>query len=227
MVGKEKNAKEPKGRKQTQTSTDWKQFLEEKNGEGTRNDRTTKYAGKILASLPEELWDTAGWSSIQAYNASNNTPPLDENELLGIFTSVQNMAHEKGYGDETGESSEKRGVADKLLDLVLSEITLFKNQTNDGFIRVRCDDHFENLAIASKSCKQWLTRRYYSEYGSSLSPDTLSRVVNTLSAQAEYQGEQHTLDIRIVGDAEHIRYDIGSPSWECIAIDTFGWRVVP
>lgn len=38
---------------------DWKTFLEEKNGEGTRNDRTTKYAGKIVSGLAPELLDTA------------------------------------------------------------------------------------------------------------------------------------------------------------------------
>ena len=186
-IWKQDESKKPKTQRISKAEkNNWSDFMETKNNEGTRNANTTKYVGKILSDLSEELWHTAGWASICEYNISHNTPPLDETELREIFDSIS-KAESKRTKEGSDKKDDKKTVADKLLELVLPEITLFKNQTNDGFARIQCEKHFENHAIASNNFRLWLTRRYYEDYAKSVSPEAVSSVANTLSAQAEYR----------------------------------------
>ena len=62
--------------------------------EGSRNDSAASYAGKLLSVLPQDLWEVAGWESLQAWNAKNN-PPLDAAELRTTFESVAKKEGEK------------------------------------------------------------------------------------------------------------------------------------
>lgn len=55
--------------------------------EGSRNDTAASYIGKLLHSLPPELWESAGWASLMDWNGKNN-PPLSEQELKGVFKSI-------------------------------------------------------------------------------------------------------------------------------------------
>jgi len=56
--------------------------------EGSRNQTTTRYVGKLLQQTPEKDWDTYAWNTILAYNNTYNKPPLDLDELGNIFDSI-------------------------------------------------------------------------------------------------------------------------------------------
>jgi hypothetical protein len=83
--------------------TRWKVDLDGlKGGEG-RNNGGARVAGKIVESLPEEMWDTIGWAGFQGWNFKN-APPMALKELKSIFDSIckrernkARMASSKGY----------------------------------------------------------------------------------------------------------------------------------
>jgi len=55
--------------------------------EGERNSTAACLVGAILRSLPEELWETAGWGGLTVWNGRNGAP-LPERELRAVFESI-------------------------------------------------------------------------------------------------------------------------------------------
>ena len=55
--------------------------------EGSRNEGAAKFTGKLLHDLSQDLWASAGWDAVLAWNERNN-PPLPENELRAVFNSI-------------------------------------------------------------------------------------------------------------------------------------------
>jgi len=67
---------------------DWKSIVEKEILVGSRNDTATSIIGKILSTLPQELWSTIGWGGLKEWNNKQCVEPLDEEELLGVFKSI-------------------------------------------------------------------------------------------------------------------------------------------
>lgn len=76
--------------------TDWKEFPTTTVVEGERNNEAARYAGKLLHDLSPELWQTAGWESLRAWNRDVAKPPLEEKELRGTFESIATMQARSG-----------------------------------------------------------------------------------------------------------------------------------
>ncbi len=55
--------------------------------EGQRNATAASVIGGILARVPEELWETAGWGGLKEWN-QRNPVPLPERELRAVFESI-------------------------------------------------------------------------------------------------------------------------------------------
>lgn len=55
---------------------------------GDRNQSATQVAGKLLEGMKQELWEVAGWTSLLKWNETQCDPPLDEQELRGVFESI-------------------------------------------------------------------------------------------------------------------------------------------
>lgn len=54
---------------------------------GARNATAASLAGRIIARLPDELWEVAGWGGLKEWNA-RNASPLPERELRAVFESI-------------------------------------------------------------------------------------------------------------------------------------------
>jgi hypothetical protein len=73
--------------------------------EGQRNETLASYVGKVLAGLPMELWESAGWDAARGF-AARCTPPLPEREAREVFESIAKREAAK----RTGESKPQRAV---------------------------------------------------------------------------------------------------------------------
>lgn len=71
------------------TKEDNQQFSQEINQPGTRNDTTTRVIGSLLSHYLPHQWDDICWQFIQAYNLTNNDPPLGMRELINSFESIK------------------------------------------------------------------------------------------------------------------------------------------
>jgi len=90
--------------------------------EGSRNDSTTRFAGKILHHLPKREWDETGWIILCSYNNTYNDPPLPESELRIIFQSI--ASREASQESDEEELFKPESVKD-----------LFKrNFSNEGYL---------------------------------------------------------------------------------------------
>lgn len=56
---------------------------------GQRNDAATRYIGRVLASLPPDLWDVVGIGALREWNAQCVAEPLEDKELRAIFDSIR------------------------------------------------------------------------------------------------------------------------------------------
>lgn len=74
--------------------------------QGSRNATATKYIGRVLRQLTSDLWDTAGWASLRDWNATHAKPPLPENELEMIFSSIKEREY-KQRGDKDAPNSKQ------------------------------------------------------------------------------------------------------------------------
>jgi archaellum biogenesis ATPase FlaH len=70
---------------------------ENKVYEGQRNDKATRFAGKLLHALPREDWEL-GWSLIQKWNQKRCVPPLPESELRRTFDSISGRENKRQDG---------------------------------------------------------------------------------------------------------------------------------
>ena len=115
--------------------------------------------------------------------------------------------------------------AEKLLELVETNGTiLFRNQTNDPFVSFTRDGHRETLPIGSSDFKNWLQKCYYDETGKPAKKDTISQVIEVLTAKARFsQDDTIPLFTRVAEKDGVFWYDLTSPKWQAIKITADGW----
>jgi hypothetical protein len=99
--------------------------------EGRRNGAAARVAGRLLAGLKADLWETSGWGGLKQWN-SRNRPPLPEAELRGVFDRIaglergkrgQSAAGPSAGGSPAGESLRSR--PDELVRLARDSGALF------------------------------------------------------------------------------------------------------
>ena len=98
---------------------------------------------------------------------------------------------------------------------------LFHDQYHDTYIAFYGDGTYV-AKINSKVCKLWLIRYGYTNLNTILTTDTLNRVIQTLSAKAHFDGNQHTLDVRTVNSKDGLWYDLGG---RAVHITEKGWEI--
>lgn len=106
--------------KESKKKTDWKEFPTTVVLEGERNNEAARYAGKLLHDLSRELWETAGWDSLRAWNRSAARPPLDERELRTTFQSIAKRQTQSRK--EWQKDSKTKTVSSKAMTLRMSDV---------------------------------------------------------------------------------------------------------
>ncbi len=62
--------------------------------EGSRNVSATKVAGSLLNRFDPKRWDLA-WETLKSWNENRNDPPLEEEELKGVFEGIADREKRK------------------------------------------------------------------------------------------------------------------------------------
>ncbi|HYH68339.1 MAG TPA: primase alpha helix C-terminal domain-containing protein [Urbifossiella sp.] len=84
-------------------TSDWSRRWRERLAgvtEGQRNATAASVVGGIVARLPEEFWETAGWGGLKEWN-TRNAVPLRERELRSVYESIarRERAKRRSAGD--------------------------------------------------------------------------------------------------------------------------------
>lgn len=98
---------------------------------------------------------------------------------------------------------------------------LFHDQYSDTYIAYYGDGS-DVRKINSKVTRMWLNRYAHIKLNSLPSTDTISRVVQSLSASALFDGKRRPLDVRNVQNVTGLWYDLGE---RAVRVTESGWEV--
>ncbi|SDR31322.1 Bifunctional DNA primase/polymerase, N-terminal [Rhizobiales bacterium GAS113] len=168
--------------------------------------------GEPMPGLPRvrELWgdvvaDTlARWLDIHSPAERGNTR-----------TDTEDRKPETGKPTLTGV----------LLGLV-GDVELFHSPDGVAHADIEVDGHRETWPINSRHFKKWLRHRFYKATGSAANPEIVKSVLATLEAQAQVEGPERCVHLRVASYAGCLYLDLCNECWEAVKITPEGWKVV-
>jgi len=103
--------------------------------EGERNSAATEIAGKLLAHIPADEWETIAWKLLCAWN-DQNKPPIGDAELRAVFDSIARRQASKGNGPE-----DKKNQSELLIAIVESSGAVLFHREIDELIVINDEAH--------------------------------------------------------------------------------------
>ena len=104
---------------------------------------------------------------------------------------------------------------------------LFHTATGTAFVDLLVNGHRQTWPIRSKRLRTWLRRRHYQETGQALGAGAIRSALDLLEAQAQFDGPERTIHVRVAEHAGHIYLDLADESWRAVEIGPAGWRRLP
>ncbi|MGA7452951.1 MAG: hypothetical protein WBW73_17285 [Rhodoplanes sp.] len=112
-----------------------------------------------------------------------------------------------------------------ILLAVATSARLFHATDGTGFADLIIDNHRETWPLRSKRFRAWLRQQYYERTWDAPSPASLNAALNVLESQAQFDGPQRQVSVRLAGQDGLIYLDLADEFWRCIEISANGWRI--
>jgi len=209
--------------------TDWNDFLNTDNTQGTRNQQAAVLAGKILLHNPIEMWDVVGWTALKEWNSAKNKPPLSEKELKLTWESIKKAEiNRRKRREQQNGSNDRKTQSEKLMDIISGlrdELQFFHNELKEPFVQIAIEDRKEIWSCKSKMFKRWLAKIFWDTYQKSINNENLNATINIIESSACFDGDQYTLHNRTAWNDGAIWYDLADPKWRVVKITPEGWQI--
>ena len=114
--------------------------------------------------------------------------------------------------------------ADVLLNLA-SAARLFHAADGTAFADLVIDGHRETWPLRGKRFRAWLRQQYYERTWDAPSPSAVNAALNVLEAQAQFDGPQRTVSVRVAEHDGLIYLDLADEFWRCVEIGPAAWRI--
>jgi len=108
---------------------------------------------------------------------------------------------------------------------VATAARLFHASDGTGFADLMIDGHRETWPLRGKRFQAWLRQQYYERTWDAPSPAALNAALNVLEAQAQFDGPQRKVSIRLAEQDGVIYLDLADEFWRCVEIGANGWRI--
>ena len=102
---------------------------------------------------------------------------------------------------------------------------LFHASDGAGFADLIIDGHRETWPLRGKRFQAWLRQQYYERTWDAPSPAALNAALNALEAQAQFDGPQRKVSLRLAEQDGLIYLDLADEFWRCVEIGANGWRI--
>jgi hypothetical protein len=181
--------------------------------DGKRNDTLTSKAG---AMRRRDMSQEAIEAALLAENAKCS-PPLPDSDVLTIARSIAKY--------EPAEDGEKQTQQDVLLTIA-AVVELFHTPDEDAYGIIPINAHRETWAIRSKGSRRWLCHEFYKSQKKGPQPEAVSSALQVLEAQAQFDGPERPVWVRVAEHEGAIYLDLGNEAWEAVKITATGWEVV-
>jgi hypothetical protein len=114
-------------------------------------------------------------------------------------------------------------ATDVLLNIVTAA-RLFHASDGTGFADLLIDGHRETWPLRGKRFGAWLRQHYYERTWDAQSPAALNAALNVLEAQAQLDGPQRKVSLRLAEHDGLIYLDLADEFWRCIEISPVRFR---
>ncbi len=210
---------ESKARKQ---ATNWRTALAGVP-QGERNRAAARVAGRLLAGLDPELWQTSGWGGLKEWNVRNR-PPLPEPELRAVFDSIAGRERSKPRATVGPEGARTR--AEELVRLAEESGAIrFLDQYREPHVRLPAETAQGTCKIRSKEFRQWLARQLWQKKGAVATQEVLYAAALTLEGRTRYGRAVHPLEQRVTWHEGAIWYDLADERGRAVRVTAQGWSV--
>ena len=103
---------------------------------------------------------------------------------------------------------------------------LFHTANGTAFADLLVDGHRQTWPIRSKRFGTWLRRRHYEITRTAASAAAINSALDLLEAQAQFEGSEREVRVRLAEHAGHIYLDLADECWRAVEIGPDGWRVI-
>ena len=90
--------------------------------------------------------------------------------------------------------------------------------TATPFADLMIDGHRETWPLRSKRFRAWLRQQYYERTWDAPSPSAMSAALNVLEAQAQFDGPERQVSVRVAEQDGLIYLDLADEFWRCVEI---------
>jgi phage/plasmid primase-like uncharacterized protein len=97
---------------------------------------------------------------------------------------------------------------------------------DDAYADIENKGHRETYKIRSRRFKHWLIKEFYERNTTVPSPMAVGSALDLIEAKAKFTGPERAVHIRAAGHEGRIYLDLCNKDWQCVEIDTEGWRVI-
>ena len=108
---------------------------------------------------------------------------------------------------------------------VASAARLFHTSDGTPFADLMIDGHRETWPLRSKRFRAWLRQQYYERTWDAPTPSAMSAALNVLEAQAQFDGPERQVSVRVAEHDGLIYLDLADEFWRCVEIGPGGWRI--
>jgi integrase len=181
-------------------------------------------ARDLIASLAAHTQDSGLLTEIVASGLSKDYRGNTLREIDGMLEG----ALRKGF-DKRDKQARSRSKTDapKLIDIALEAAAgLFHDRDGRGFLSIAVTGGgLIHHVLGGEAAKLWLRRLVYQRTGKAIPRQTLDDLVQTLQAQAVFDGPLHEIAVRGAREGDVIYFDLGRRDAEIVRITAEGWSL--
>ena len=150
---------------------------------------------------------------------------VEPDELRQIEAQLQAAAESAVAPAADGDVADQRGHG-ALLHAIRPQITeLFHDRDGEPYAAVRVHGATQIHAVSSDGFRRWLAHASYRARGRGASGQMLDDLVQTLAAEAQFDGVEHPVFTR-VGELDGATYiDLGHDDWHAVKIESGTWSI--
>jgi hypothetical protein len=120
-------------------------------------------------------------------------------------------------------SADKKKIADDIVADAAAQAEFWHTPMRKAYTTLPTG---ESLSMQSKFFHYWLTALTFNTRGKAPSNSQLDEAVNTLTAQAVFNGAEHDVHKRVAEHDGKIYVDLCTQEFDYVQIDKHGWRIV-
>jgi hypothetical protein len=151
-----------------------------------------------------------------------------DDAMLGVLDCATTAKKEKNAGNSIAGSNTspvKKSTATELIELAQGNANFF-HEGESCYAAIDVAEHREIHALRSRGFRRWLRWLFFEQQGKAANCEALASAMVTLEGQALFQGEEKHVFIRVAESGGKIYLDLCNHSWQVVAIDKCGWRII-